>query len=153
MNRRQAGLIGCALLLSACAASPPPPPVLELTATGSAGQNPDPAGAPQPVSLHVFELASTQKFEQADVFALIEREQATLGPDLLGSTGLVLRPSATQQLKKELKPGTQAIGVVALFQKIDQAQWRASAPVAGKGTTRLTLEVGSLSVTLKPAGR
>jgi type VI secretion system protein VasD len=151
--RRAGLLLALAALLAGCAPSPPPPPVLELTAAGSAEQNPGLTGEPQPVAVHLYQLASTQKFERADIFALIEHEQATLGADLLGSSDFVLRPGEKQDLKNELKPGTQAIGAVALFQKIDQAQWRAMAPVAAKGTTRLRLDAGTLSLTLKPSSR
>ena len=78
---------------------PPPPPTLELTVTGSADQNPGADKMPNPVAVHVYELATTQKFSKADVFALIEHEQATLGADELGSTDLVLKPSETQVIK------------------------------------------------------
>ena len=146
-------LAACAAsMLAACASSPPPPAVLELAVTGSAGQNPDPAGAPAPVAVRLYQLSSTQKFAQADIFALIEREQATLGSDLLGSDGFVLVPSEKRDVKQPLKAGTQVLGVVTLFRDIDRAQWRASAPVAISGPTKLVLDVGKLSVSLKPAG-
>ena len=43
----------------------------------------------------------------------------------------------------------QAIGVVVLYRDIDNAHWRADAPVATSGPTRLTLNVGKLAITLK----
>jgi len=43
----------------------------------------------------------------------------------------------------------QAIGVVVLYRDIDSAQWRADAPVATSGPTKLTLNVGKLAITLK----
>jgi type VI secretion system VasD/TssJ family lipoprotein len=126
--------------------------VLDLIVTGSAGQNPDPSGTSAPVAVHLYELASTQKFERADIFALVEHEQATLGNDLLASSDFVLLPSGKREIRQDLKPGTGALGVVVLFQKIDQAQWRATAPVAATGLTRLVMSVGSLSLSLKPNG-
>jgi type VI secretion system protein VasD len=121
--------------------------------TGTADQNPSANGAPQPVAIHLYQLAATQKFTKADVFALTEHEQATLGSDDLGSSDFVLRPSEKQDIKQDLKPGTQALGVVVLFYNIDNAQWRASAPVAASGPSKLILNVGKLSVSLKPAGK
>jgi type VI secretion system VasD/TssJ family lipoprotein len=47
----------------------------------------------------------------------------------------------------------QALGVVVLFYDIDNAQWRASAPVAANGVSKLTLKVEKLSVSLKPADK
>jgi type VI secretion system VasD/TssJ family lipoprotein len=42
-----------------------------------------------------------------------------------------------------------AIGVAALFRDIDNAQWRAIAPIASNGATRLAAGIGKGSVTLK----
>lgn len=156
--RLPAALLG--LALAGCGDSkkpppeppPPPPPTLELKVTGSADQNPGADRTPGPVSIHVYDLASTHSFSKADVFALTDHEQATLGADDLGSIDFVLKPSETQTLKRDLKPGTQSIGVLALFYDIDNARWRASAAVAAHGPTRLVLTVGRLSVSLKPAG-
>ncbi len=142
-----------ALAVQACGSSPPPPAVLELAMAGSADQNPNPSGRPTPVAVHLYHLASLAKFERADVFALIEREQATLGPDLLGSEEIVLAPAEKQEIKRELKPGVTALGVAVLYQDIDNAKWRASAPVAASGPTRLALSVGRLAATLAPAGK
>jgi len=141
--------------LAACGGPPPPPPpaVLELTVTASADLNPGTDAAAKPVAVHLYQLAGTQKFANADVFALIEHEQATLGADDLASSTLVLKPSDKQDVKQELKAGTQAIGVVVYFRDIDNAQWRASAPVAATGTTKLVLTVEKLAVSLKPAGK
>jgi type VI secretion system protein VasD len=148
---------GAALVLLAlspgCSGPPPPPPVLELMANGGADQNPGADGKPQPVSVHLYQLAATQKFSKADVFALIEHEQATLGADDLGSNDFVLKPSDKQVVKQPLKTGTQALGIVVLFYDIDNAQWRASAPVLASGLTKLVLDVTRLSVSLKPAGK
>jgi type VI secretion system protein VasD len=140
-------------ILAGCGSAPPPPAVLELAVTGGADQNPSPDHTAQPVAVHLYQLAATQKFANADVFAVIEHEQATLGADDLGSTNFVLKPSEKQEIKQEMKPGTKAIGVVVWFHDIDTAQWRASAPVAASGTSKLVLNVDKLSVSLKPAGK
>ena len=62
----------------------------------------------------------------------------------------MLKPSEKQEMKQDLKPGTKALGVVVWFYDIDNAKWRASAPVAANGPTKLALNVGKLSVSLKP---
>jgi type VI secretion system protein VasD len=151
-------LVVLSVTLAGCGGSkppppPPPPPTLELTVTGSADLNPTADGTPRPVVVHLYQLAATQKFSTADFFALVEHEQATLGPDDLDASDFVLRPSEKQEVKQDLKPGTKALGVVAWFYDIDNAQWRASAPVAANGPTKLLLDVGKLSVSLKPAGK
>jgi type VI secretion system protein VasD len=130
---------------------PPPPPVLELTVSGSADQNPGADGTPRPVAVHLYQLAATDKFTNADGFAWVENEQSTLGADELSSSEFVLKPSEKQEMKQDLKPGTKALGVAVWFYDINNAKWRASAPVAANGPTKLVLNVGKLSVSLEPA--
>lgn len=146
-------LLACAPFWLAACAAPSPPAMLELAVIGSAGQNPNASGAPAPVAVRLYQIASPAKFGRADIFALIEHEQATLGTDLLASDEFVLAPSEQRAVQQTLKAGTQALGVAVLFQDIDRAQWRALAPVAASGTTKLRLDVGTLSVSLKPAGQ
>jgi type VI secretion system protein VasD len=124
--------------------------VLELTLKGGADQNPDASGKAASVAVHVYQLVSTAKFDRADVFALTEREAATLGADELGSEEVLLGVGETQTLTHELKKGTDSIGIAVLFRDIDHAKWRASAKVKDSGTTKLTLTVSGLTATLAP---
>ena len=143
-------VIGVCLALSQCAPAPKPPAVVTLVLAGSSGQYADAGGTASPVAVRVFQLTSTAKFERADVFALIDREQQTLGADSAGSQEVVLSPSENRTMTIEAKPGVTAIGVVALYREVDHAQWRADAPVNGSGPTKLKAEVGPLAITLKP---
>jgi type VI secretion system protein VasD len=149
IHRRLLLGLPAALALAHCA-SPKPPAVLTLTMIGSADQNPDANGKAAPVAVHVYQLTQTAKFERSDVFALTEHEQQTLGQDDAASQEFVLSPGETQSKTFELKPGVQAVGVVVLYRDIDNAQWRADAPVATSGPTKLALSVGKLATTLKP---
>ena len=135
-------------LATRCSSPPPPPAVLTLNVIGGPDQNPDPTGRSAPVAVRLFQLNQPAKFERADVFALTEREQQTLGADDQGSEELVVRPGETQTVTRELKKGVQFVGVAVLFRDIDQAHWRAVAPVAASGPTRLILKVNGLSATL-----
>ena len=54
-----------------------------------------------------------------------------------GSEEFVLRPGETRTIDREPKKGVQMLGVTVLFRDIDHATWRALAPVAASGTTRL----------------
>jgi type VI secretion system protein VasD len=149
--RREFLLLPAALLLARCGPSPKPPAVLTLTMIGSAGQNPDPGGTAAPVAVMVYELSATAKFESSDWTALTEREQATLGQDEAApAQQFVVAPGETQTKTFELKTGVQAIGIVALYRDIDHAQWRAMAPAAGSGPTKLTLNIAKLAITLQP---
>jgi type VI secretion system protein VasD len=125
--------------------------VLTLAIAGGADQNPDPAGKPAPVAVRIYQLTATAKFERSDWTSLTEHEKDTLGQDDAGSEELVVAPGQSLSKTIELKNGVQAVGVVVLYRDIDHAQWRAVAPVATSGPTKLALTIGKLAVTLKPA--
>ncbi len=139
-----AGLLG----LSACANPPPPPPTLALTIAAGADQNPDTTGTATPVKVFIFQLSATGKFEKADVFALTERAQATLGAEMLAVEDVVVRPGETRVVQRELKNGTQFIGTVVFFRDIDRATWRGIAPVPGTGTVKMRLSTKGNTATL-----
>lgn len=152
MMRRRLVLATPALLLARCGAPPPPPPpVLNLTIKGGADQNPDTAGRAVPVSVRLFFLGGTGKFEAADVFALTERERATLGEDVVGSEGVIVRPGETVAIEREMKPAAKFLGVAVLFRDIDGAKWRVSQPIAPSGSTKLLLTTSGNTATLAPA--
>ena len=148
MTTRRALLAIAALLAGVAGAPPPPPAVLTLTIVAGADQNPDPSGRAAPVAVRLFELNGTAKFERADVFALTEREQQTLGTDSQGSEEFVLRPGETRTVTRELKKGVQFVGITVLFRDIDRSRWRLMAPVGVSGPTKLTLRINALSATL-----
>lgn len=150
-HRRSLLLLPAAVLLARCAPAPKPPAVLTLTVNGGADQNPDPSGNAAPVAARIYQLTSTGKFERSDWTSLTEREQATLGADDAGSEEVVVSPGQSLTKTIQLKPGVQSVGVVVLFRDIDHAQWRAVAPVADSGPTKLTLNISKLAATLKPA--
>jgi type VI secretion system protein VasD len=146
-------LLATPAALAACAAPPPPPPppVLELTVMGGADQNPDPAGKPVSVAIHLYELTNTAKFERADVFALIEREKQTLGADSPASEEFVVAPGETRKVVHPMKPEVGFVGIAVLFRDIDRATWRLMAPVAAHGVTRLVVQVSGIKATIVPA--
>jgi type VI secretion system protein VasD len=134
-----------ALLAARCSS---PPAVLTLTVFGGAGQNPDASGQAATVAVRLFQLKSNAGFERADVFALTEREQQTLGTDGLGSEEFVIKPGETRTITRELKPGAQFIGTAVLFRDVDRARWRGIAPVAASGPSRRTLTITRLTAAL-----
>jgi type VI secretion system protein VasD len=136
------------VIIIAAAAPPPPPAVLTLTLVAGTDQNPDPTGRPAPVAVRLFELNGTAKFERADVFALTEHEQQTLGAEGQGSEEFVLRPGETRTITRELKKGVQFLGIAVLFRDIDRSHWRAMAQVGVSGPTKLMLRINGLNATL-----
>lgn len=142
---------GLAAALAGCGPPPPPPPaVLTLQIEAGPDQNPNKAGQPAPVAFHLMQLTSTDKFERADVFALLEKEAATLGDEAAASETLVLAPGESKTLVRTMKPGVQSLGVAVAFRDIDQAAWRVMAPVAPSGLTALTLQTHGTTARLQP---
>ena len=127
---------------------PDPPGVLTLSLYAGPDQNPDPSGHPSSVAIRLFMLADIGKFESADVFALTEHEQQTLGADEIGSEQFVLAPKETKTISRELKPGVRYIGIAVLFRDIDRAQWRAVSPVTASGPSRRALTINALNARL-----
>ena len=141
-------LLALPAILAARCSSPPPPAVLTLTVIGGADQNPDASGQGATVAVRLFQLKSNAGFERADVFALTEREQQTLGTEGLGSEEFVIKPGESRTITRELKPGAQFIGTAVLFRDIDRARWRGIAPVAASGPSRRTLTIARLTAAL-----
>jgi type VI secretion system protein VasD len=151
MNRRLL-LAALPVALAGCPAAPkpPPPPVLELTIAAGPGQNPEVDGHPAPVGVRLYQLGATGAFQQADILSLLQRESATLGPDLLAAETIQVTPGQTLKVERALKAGAQFLGAVVLFRDIDHAQWRGTAPLAANGPTALTLKTTALAMTLAP---
>lgn len=141
-------ILAAAMLTFACATPPPPPGVVELTVTAAPDLNPDASGRASPVVLRVYQLTSPVKFSSADFFLLFEKEQATLGPDLLGREEVAVSPGETKKITVNLKPDATTIGVAASFRAIDQAEWRATVDVPQHKTTPVTATLEKLRVTL-----
>lgn len=149
--QRRIALLGAATLAVA-GAGQPPPPVVDVAITIGAAVNPGLDGRPLPVAVRLYLLTAAGKFESADVFALLEREQATLGAELISREELTFAPGSTRQITREADSRTRFLGAVVLFRDIDRARWKAIQPVASTGTTRLRLQADRLDATLTPAG-
>ena len=148
MKKLIAGLL--LLALAGCAAPPPPPAVLSLTITGSAGQNPDPAGHGTAVAIRLYQLTATGKFQSTDVYSLMNQEAAVLGTGEAGpSEQILLAPGQTLEETRSLKPTVTSLGVAVLFRDINHSTWKLVAPLAPSGTTALTLRINGLTATLQ----
>ena len=152
---RRACLVMPALLLARCAPKPPPPPPpppsVELTIKGGADQNPGPGGQPTPVAVQLYLLTAGGRFAMADAYALMDRAAAVLGEDASATETAMVRPGETKTLTLAPKPGVRMLGIAVMFRDIDRATWRAQAPIAPHGPTRLVLTINRLKANLEPA--
>jgi type VI secretion system protein VasD len=143
----------CAAGIVACSSPPKPPPpkpplLLAIHIVAGAQLNPDARMRPSPVVVRVYELKSLAAFNGADFFALYEKEQETLGADLIGREEYHLRPGETRPYQRQLQPDTKFIGVVAAFRDIETARWRQTAVVPAKRRPTLTVGVQAQAVTV-----
>lgn len=142
---------GLGLLLTRCGPAPPPPAVVEVHIKAGKDQNPDQGGTPVAVAVRLYSLNARGKFSGADIFALTERERATLAEEGAGSEETVMRPGENRTITLSPKSGVRFLGVAVLFRDIDRAIWRAVAPVAASGLTKLTLTITGNTAKLAPA--
>jgi type VI secretion system protein VasD len=144
-----------AATVQACGAPPPEPPpppppatMVDLTLTAKPEVNPDESGRPSPVVVRIYQLAAGGAFEGADFFQLYRSDATTLRQDLLHRDEVVLSPGETRTLRFEPKPATQAVGVMALFRRIDQAAWRGLANVPPHETTAIGITLDGVTLSL-----
>jgi type VI secretion system protein VasD len=127
-------LLGTPALALVASCGPPPPAVVDLTVKASPDLNRNQAGTPLSVAVRLYSLNDRARFATADAYGLMSRENAV---------EIVVRPGETRKVTMAPKPGVRFLGVAVLFHDIDRAQWRAIAPIAASGTTRLVLAIGS----------
>lgn len=138
-------------LLTRCGPAPPPPAVVDLHIKAGKDQNPDASGTPVAVAVRLYSLNAAGKFNAADAYALMDREKATLGEEGAGSEEVLVRPGENKSLTLSPKAGVRFLGVAVLFREIDHATWRAIAPVAASGPTKLRLTIDGTTAKLAPA--
>lgn len=117
------GLAAAGLLIAGCASKPVVTPV-SITLAAGADANPDARGRASPLTVRVYALKSPGPFEGADFFSLFEKDQATLGAELVQREEVLLRPGETRKLDLTLPADAKAIAVMAAFRDLDRARWR-----------------------------
>ena len=103
-----------------------PPPCVAIRASAAAGLNPDPAGAPLSVQVHVYQLKDPGEFARLGFEAAAGGRPGSelLGADYLARRELTLDPGAVLDAIEPLLAETRWIGVVALFRQPDPHHWR-----------------------------
>jgi type VI secretion system protein VasD len=151
MIARRVLLVGPALLSVVGCGGPPAPAVVDLSIRASPDVNSNPAGTPVSVAVRLYSLMGRGRFMSADAYALMDREKATLGDESAGSEEIVVRPGDSRTMTLSPKPLVRYLGVAVLFREIDRAQWRAIAPIAAIGLTKLALTIGRNRAVLESA--
>jgi len=106
------------------------PVTLQVTLIASQDVNPDVRGRASPLSVRILELRSRSAFDAADFFSLYDRDQATLGTELLAKEQYILRPGDTQGYTRKAQAETRFLGVVAAYRDLEGSTWRVAVGIA-----------------------
>lgn len=144
-------VIAAALLLSGCGSAPKPvvTPV-SLTLVAGPDVNPDVRGRASPVSVRVYALKTPGSFESADFFSLFDKEQATLGAELVQREEALLRPGDTRSLQLTLSADVKALAFMAAYRDLDRARWREVRPVTPGQPVNLRVMFGARQIRIEP---
>jgi type VI secretion system protein VasD len=142
---RGLAIVVAVTLTIACASRPP---LVRGSIKVDGRANPDASGRPSPVVVRVYELKSLAAFNNADFFALFEKEGETLGADLLGREEFQMDPGESRPYQRQLQPDTRFIGVAAAFRDLERARWRQASPVPVKRTISISLGLEAKAVTV-----
>jgi type VI secretion system protein VasD len=95
-----------------------------LTADGGNQLNPDPAGAPLSVVLHVYQLDALERFASADASSLWGSPEKALGNTLVEGHELTLLPGLGQVNRWPLNKAARYVGVAAFFRDEAGGRWK-----------------------------
>jgi type VI secretion system protein VasD len=144
---RRLSSLAALFIVAGCAAKVPTPIPITGILTAHAAVNPDITGRPSPVAVKIYQLRSAGSFESSDFFSLYNQAAAVLGADLVSSTDITVRPGESKKFDEEIDPRTRFVGVVAGFRDIENARWRAVAPVPADELPEQQLEVSVKDLT------
>jgi type VI secretion system protein VasD len=149
-----AGIACLALALAGCAAKPAKPVQTKAMLAASQDVNPDSGGRASPIVVRIYQLRGDTEFNNADFFALYEKDKETLGASLIGRDEKTLFPGQQLEMDLPLSQEARFVGVVAAYRDLGTSRWRALIGAPEKSllkvlaTQRINIRVGKDAVTL-----
>lgn len=110
--------------------------------------NPNVMGRPSPITLYFFQLQGTDTFNSADFFALYNNPQQALAKDYVDMGKVDLAPGSRTEVNFALDDKTKYIGVLAAYQQLPRAIWRAVVPMNSWGKEKVYVRVGKLTLSM-----
>ncbi len=155
-SRRMWGAwIAClAVALAGCAAKPTKPVETKALLSASEDVNPDSSGRPSPIVVRIYQLRGDTEFNNADFFALYEKDKEILGASLIAREEKTLFPGQQLETDVPLSPEARFVGAVAAYRDLRSSRWRALIGAPEKSllkmlaTQRINIRVGKDAVTL-----
>ena len=134
-------LVGCS-----STPAPPKPTIAKASVQASATVNPDARKRASPLVVRIYELKSTAAFDAADFLSLYDRDQATLGADMVGREEFTLRPGESRPWEKTLGPEVRFIGVMAAYRDIERARWKTVITVKPAARNVITINAEDINL-------
>ncbi|CNI34829.1 type VI secretion system lipoprotein TssJ [Yersinia mollaretii] len=114
------------LLVMACSSIPPSAEdeklIVELITANNI--NPNDKAEANPLRLSVYTLKSADEFKSSGFFTITEEEMPSLKEQMDKVYDGIMLPNETKKLELTLKSDVTAIGVVAAYREIEQAEWK-----------------------------
>ncbi len=142
---------------------PPPPPkvavvpkrVLDVDLQAAPQVNPTAGGTSAPLVVRVYLLKADVAFRSADFFSLFDKDQSTLGNDMLLREEVQLRPGDRVAISRELVPDARFVAVFGAFRELERSRWRSILPLpaAPAPTTDPPAKPIAVPVLVRAAGR
>lgn len=133
-------LLALLFLLAGCASNPTPTRV-EARIETAEQVNPGAGVQTAPVVVRVYALSASSPFDSSDFFSLYENDRQVLGETLLYREERQLNPGESWPLEMRLPANAHFLGVIAAFQQIDRAQWRALVPLRASKRSRVRIRI------------
>ena len=155
LRRFWGALIACLVVaLVGCAAKPAKPAATKAILSASEDVNPDSSGRPSPIVVRIYQLRGDTEFNNADFFALYEKDKEILGASLIAREEKTLFPGQQLETDMPLSPEARFVGAVAAYRDLGTSRWRALIGAPEKSLLkflakqRVNIRVGKDTVTL-----
>lgn len=115
------------LLVMACSSKPQPAQVDKLVVelTTAKDINPNDKGVANPLRISVYTLKNKDEFKSSDFFTITEEGTPSLKEQMEKVYDGIMLPNETKKIELTLNSEITAIGVVAAYREIEQAEWNA----------------------------
>ena len=101
--------------------------------------NPDINGRPSPILVRIYQLKSSVAFNNADFFALYDRDVAELGGDLIARDDFDLKPGQSLPLERRFSDDTRVLGIIAAYRNIDSTIWKKVIEIEPDSNSEITV--------------
>lgn len=118
---------------------------IDITLKAAEDMNIDQSGTPTPVVVRFYELTDIQDFRKVDFATLYNNEQASIGKHIVKRDEFELKPGDIHEIDRVAKRNTRYIGILAAYNDVDNAKWRAIISIHKDGTD-LVIHLGKTGI-------